>query len=193
MHTTRCEGCGQSTPVHDITHFGSGEGGYRELCSLCFNADVARRWGNEDFENIRLESIAITDGAGQTHQFHFRTHLLGAMVTLDAFELQQGVPAGYQFQLIGDPHDDLFVLLGRMIGKIRRALATTHIEEDAHGLHIKDLLVRGSIDSDPDADERTPLLTIDGRQITWDEFGHMMMTFEGWQFKLELFDRSDEP
>lgn len=193
MYITQCEGCGKSTPDYDITHFGSIESGYRKLCSLCFNADVAQRWGHEDFENIRLESIAITDGAGQIRQFHFRTHLLGPMVSLDAFELQEGEPAGYQFQLIGNPQDDLFVLLGRMIEKIRRALATIHLEVGAHGLQIKDLLVRGNIDFDPDCDERMPLLTIDGQQISWEEFGHMLMTFEGWQFRLEMFNRSDEP
>jgi hypothetical protein len=41
-------------------------------------------------------------------------------------------------------------------------------------------------------DERTPLLVIDGREITWEQFGKMLMTFEGWQFKLQLLDRSDE-
>ena len=35
-------------------------------------------------------------------------------------------------------------------------------------------------------------LTIDGREITWDEFGRMLMSFEGWQFKLNLADKSEE-
>jgi hypothetical protein len=37
-----------------------------------------------------------------------------------------------------------------------------------------------------------PLLVIDGREITWEEFGRMLMTFEGFQFKLEICDRSEE-
>jgi hypothetical protein len=39
--------------------------------------------------------------------------LLGPGVSLDAFELRNGEPAGYHFQIIGDPEDDLLVLLGR--------------------------------------------------------------------------------
>ena len=31
-----------------------------------------------------------------------------------------------------------------------------------------------------------------GREISWDDFGRMLMTFEGWQFKLEIGDPSDE-
>ena len=38
-----------------------------------------------------------------------------------------------------------------------------------------------------------PLVVIDGREISWEQFGRMLMTFEGWQFKLQIFDRSEEP
>jgi hypothetical protein len=53
--------------------------------------------------------------------------------------------------------------------------------------------VRGRIDcADESEVERTPLLVIDGREITWDDFGRMLMVFEGWQFKLEIVDPSEE-
>ena len=41
-------------------------------------------------------------------------------------------------------------------------------------------------------DGRLPMLVIDGNEISWDQFGRMVMGFEGWQFKLEIKDRSDE-
>jgi hypothetical protein len=41
-------------------------------------------------------------------------------------------------------------------------------------------------------DGRTPLLLIDGWEVSWEEFGRMLMTFEGWQFRMEIGDRSDE-
>jgi hypothetical protein len=39
---------------------------------------------------------------------------------------------------------------------------------------------------------RVPLLVIDGREVSWDEVGRMLMSFEGWQFRLEIRDRSEE-
>jgi hypothetical protein len=36
------------------------------------------------------------------------------------------------------------------------------------------------------------MLVIDGRQVTWEQFGRMLMTFEGWQFKLEIKDPTEE-
>ena len=52
--------------------------------------------------------------------------------------------------------------------------------------------LRGTVDSDPDEDHRVPMVVIDGREISWDELGRMVAAFEGWQFKLEFRDRSDE-
>jgi hypothetical protein len=90
MHKDHCEGCGAVTPGYDTVSYGSIEKGYRNLCTVCFNAEVAKLNGLEDFENIRLEPIGITDSSGQMHQFHFQTRLLGGIVSLAAFELQEG-------------------------------------------------------------------------------------------------------
>ena len=79
------------------------------------------------------------------------------------------------------------------IEKIRRALSVKHIREGELGVQIADhQVVRGRIEWDAAENGRVPILVIDGREFTWDEFGHMVMTFEGWQFKLEIRDQSEE-
>ncbi len=40
--------------------------------------------------------------------------------------------------------------------------------------------------------DRRPLLVIDGREISWEAFGRMLMTFGGWQFQMEIGDLSEE-
>jgi hypothetical protein len=172
--------------------YGSIEDGYRMLCTKCFNADVASRIGLEEFENVHFDQIAMTDVAGKAHEFHFRTHLLGSMVSLEAFELKRGAPGGYQFQIIGDPEDDPLVLLGRLVERMRRSLAVKHIEQSALEMQIVDKTVRARIGWDDATDGHVPLLIIDGQEVSWHEFGRMLMTFEGWQFKLEIGDRSEE-
>ena len=193
MQQFHCEECGEITPSYDFVSYGSMDRGYRQLCGRCFNAEVAKLNGLEDFENFRLNPIGLTDCAGETHQFHFQTRLLESIVALNAFELREGNPAGYRFQIIGDPEDDLFGLLGRLIQKMRRMLSIKHLADDANGFHIADQTVRGLIEWDDSQDGRVPLIVVDGREISWEEFGRMLMTFEGWQFKLGIFDRSDEP
>src|SRR5215831_15064767 len=101
------------------------------------------------FEHLDLKPVALTDADGKTHEFHFRAYLFGPGVALDAFEIRGGHPGGYQFQIIGDPEEDLLILLGRLIEKIRR-----------------DRIVCGKIAWDEAQDGSVPLLNIDGREIT---------------------------
>ena len=94
--------------------------------------------------------------------------------------------------MIGDPKEDLWVLFGRLLEKMRRGLAQRHLMQSTYGLEIgEEGAVRARIGYDEFA-KGLPLLTIDGREITWDDFGRMLMTYQGWQFKLRIFDMSEE-
>jgi hypothetical protein len=190
---TPCSNCRKIVPNYDIINLGSIESGYRKLCGQCFNAESAKLGGLDKFEHLNFEPVRIADCEGQAHDFHFGAHLFLPGVALNAFELRDGEPAGYQFQIIGDPEEDLLALFGRLVEKIRRALSVKHLKRGSLGLQIAEQVVRGRIEWDQDEDGRVPLLVIDGREITWDQFGHMLMTFEGWQFKLEILDKSEEP
>ena len=187
-----CEACGTTVPGYDVVNYGSMEQGYRELCTRCFNGEVASALSLDRFENVRVHPVVMTDCAGERHEFHFQWRLLGSMGVLDAFELTAGEPGGYQFQIIGEPDDDPLALLGRLIERMRRSLAVKHLERGELGRQIADLTVCGRIDWDGSADGRLPLLVIDGQEVSWHELGRMLMSFEGWQFRLAICDRSDE-
>lgn len=189
---TQCSTCGAVVPDYDAVSVGSIEEGYRDVCNQCCNIETARADGLESFQHLNFEPVRIVDCEGQPHDFHFRTRLFGPGVALDAFEVRNGEPAGYEFQVIGEPEDDLMVLLARLLEKIRRALEIKHLSHDTLGLHVADRIVRARIAWDRDEDGRVPLLVIDGQEITWEQFGQMLMTFEGWQFKLEIYDKSEE-
>lgn len=188
----RCADCDEFTPSYDIS-YGSIEKGCRQICSRCFNGEVAKSDGMNNFEHLKFDPIELVDSVGKAHVFHFRTRLFGPGVALDAFELQNGNPTGYQLQVIGEPGDDLLALLGRLIDKVRRALSFRHIVDgefaQQSGEH---RLVRGTIKWDEARDGKVPLVVIDGQEIAWDELGRMLMTYEGWQFKLEIRDKSEE-
>lgn len=189
---TQCSRCGTVVPSYDTVSLGSIEEGYCDICRQCYNTETAKLDGLESFEHLNFEPVQILDCDEQPHEFHFRTHLFGPGVSVDAFEIRDGEPAGYEFQVIGDPEDDLMMLLARLLEKIRRALAIKHLSQDTLGLHVADRVVRARIAWDRDEEGRVPMLVIDGQEITWDEFGQMLMTFEGWQFKLEIYDKSEE-
>ena len=193
MPPITCDACHQPAADHDVVKYGSMEAGYRRLCGRCFNEAAASRLGLQGFEHVAFELVRMVDGRGAEHEFRFRNWLCGAGLAIDAFELRDGCPAGYRFQVVGEPDDEPLELLGKLIGKMRRALALTHLEDTDHGLQVNDgLVLRGTVDSDPEEDHRVPMVVVDGREISWDELGRMVATFEGWQFRLEFRDRSDE-
>ena len=258
--TICCEACGTAVPAYDVVSYGSIEKGYRELCSGCFNAEVASALGLDCFENVRLHPVVMIDCAGERREFHFRQEgyrrvrrlshtgdrgavwlgeetivdeikaaskgttrgaggppytalnvpvprvrlgrradklwqrrmrLLGSMMALDAFEVKAGVPKGYQFQILGEPEDEPLSLLARLVERMRRSLSVKHLDSE-HGAQIADQTVCGRIEWDESEDGRVPLLVIDGQEVSWDEFGRMLMSFEGWQFRVAIRDRSEE-
>ncbi len=189
--TICCDACGTAVPAYDVVNYGSIEQGYRELCNRCFNAEVASALGLERFENVRLHPVVMTDCAGERHEFHFRMRLLESMAALDAFELTGGAPGGYQFQILGKPDDEPLSLLGRLIERMRRSLSVKHLVRSEHGMQIADRTVCGRIEWDESEDGRIPLLVIDGQEVSWDELGRMLMSFEGGQFRIAICDRSE--
>jgi hypothetical protein len=189
--TICCDACGTAVPAYDVVNYGSIEQGYRELCNRCFNTEVATALGLERFENVRLHPVVLTDCAGERHEFDFRMRLLGSMAALEAFELTGGAPGGYQFQILGKPDDEPLSLLGRLIERMRRSLSVKHLVRSEHGMQIADRMVCGRIEWDESEDGRVPLLVIDGQEVSWDELGRMLMSFEGWQFRVAICDRSE--
>ena len=94
-----CDACRQPTPAHDVVNYGSTEGGYRQLCGRCFNETAASRLGLQGFDHVDFEPVRMVDARGAAHDFQFRTRLFGPAVAIDAFELREGSPAGYAFQV----------------------------------------------------------------------------------------------
>ncbi len=149
--------------------------------------------GLGDFEHIDFEPRTMTDAYGLKRVVEFRTHLFGTGVAIDAIEFIDDRSEGYRFKVIGPEDGDLLELLARLVTKMRRGLAYVHLEESAHGLQIGDPgIVRARVESDLDGQTDGPVVVIDGRSISWDELGRMVAAYEGFQFKLELKDLSDE-
>jgi len=191
MTEVECHTCHARVSGYDAVHFGSIGTGYRDLCSCCFNEEVARI-GQLAFEHVGFEPVDMPDAAGIERRFHFLLRHLGDRVALEAFEVQGGERGGHEFQILDDAEADLFELMARLVERMRRALALRHLVNDGPHLSIADMTVRGRVSCDPASDDRVPVLVIDGRDVSWEQFGQMLMAFEGWQFKLEIKDPSEE-
>ncbi len=172
---------GVSVPYKDSMKF---------LCSRCYNESMAEHLGL-GYEHAAFDPLTVQDLDGVPHTFQFRPHIFGGQLSLEALEV--GPEDGYEFSVIADAEQDLFVTFQTLFERIRRELGRRHIEPEGSGYRItQDDVVRGRITDDPDSFEQMPLLIIDGKPITWEELGRMVAPNAGFRFKLEIFDRSEE-
>ena len=143
-----------------------------------------------EFTHHDFPSQSLNDTDGDPHVFNFATRLLGAEVSIEAYE--ENVEPGYQFQVIGRARD-VQNLFHKLIAKMQRAFTRKHLTTHEGRPAIEDdLAVRGRFDWDDDTNGELPLLVIDGKPITWEELGRLLSSYEGWQFKIDIFDRSEE-
>jgi hypothetical protein len=194
MTQIRCERCHANKPGHEFVRASLPDGSWRVLCGQCFNEEMAQFAGIQTFEHSNFGPLRLPDAYGDEHEFQFRSLLLGARLSLEAIEIVSDSDlAGYHFQVLGDPASDSFALLGQLVQKMKRAMAHAHLAADAHGLQIAGTKLKGRIECDDNDPTRQPCVIVDGRAIHWTEFGAMLLAFEGWQFRLEMLDPSDEP
>jgi len=191
VEQTHCEECGREIlyGTESVQVTGSDGSPGRLLCNECFNREMAAIAGI-DFQHPQFTPVDLTDAEGKKHMFCFATRLNGDRVSIEAYE--EDADTGYRFQVLGRA-EEVQKLFHKLLGKMRRALTWQHIvEEDGRLTVTDDLTVRGRFEWDDKTDGELPLLVIDGKAVTWDEFGRILMTFEGWQFKIEIYDPSDE-
>ncbi|AMK26503.1 hypothetical protein VVT58_22125 (plasmid) [Sphingobium sp. SJ10-10] len=191
MSTIACDQCHSGVPAFEVTHFGSIETGYRDLCSRCYNEEVARLSGIR-FTHVDFQPMELPDANGDKHRFHFILRLLGTMLTLEALEVRADEQEGYEFQVHGVADADPFALMTRLLERMRHDLAVVHLVEGELGLAISGTTVRGRLTCDLESSDYMPLLIIDGREVNWEQFGRMLMSFEGWRIHLEIQDPSEE-
>lgn len=187
----KCVVCGKLVPGYN-TIYVSGPEGYRCHCYRCYN-EANSSMLEMDFDHPDFQPIILQDKHGLPHEFRFRTRLVPTGLFIEAHEFKDGEIDGYEFKVMGDIEEDPMAVFGRLFEKMRRALSRKHIDASRLGLQITDEnKVRGVIQWDDDTGGTLPRLSIDGQSVSWEEFGKMLMSYEGWHFKMEIYDGTEE-
>jgi len=193
MNKEQCSACKTTTPSSLGVLLQIKEDA-QYLCFNCYNDMMAEHLGI-DFENIIFSPVTLKDTDNAEHTFHFHTRLIGYQVIIEAKEPLNNDKQGYEFAVLGDAEeDDLFDLFKTLFERIRRTLRKKHIQPcQIKKYRITDQdTTRGYITGNREGDRERPLLVIDGKEIEWHEFGQMLSTYEGFNFKLDIFDKTEE-
>ena len=190
MKNDTCQHCHQIImPVHGCVSTDI-KGEQVLLCAFCWNKHIAE-YAMSNFETIELKPIALRDCSGEMHTFHFFVRLSPPDLSIDAREILSEHQTGYEFSVWG-PQESQADLILDLYEKIRRGLSKKYLTKFHAVTGITDCRVVGRIEWDDDFSGQIPKVVIDGRAVAWDELGKMLMSFEGWQFKLDIFDRTEE-
>ena len=187
-----CDTCGSVVSTYDGVYFSEGDTS-RFLCNRCYNESISGAIGL-DFEHLSFHPIILADKDDENHTFRFQTRLFGDKVHIQALEIRDNAPKGYEFAVSGDAENDLFGLFTKLVERMSRELKRKHIESGDLTRYIitKEDIVRGHITWDDDTGGEVPCLVIDGKELSWCEFGRMLMAYEGFHFKLEIFEGDEE-
>jgi hypothetical protein len=182
-----CERCGcNEVKVHfkmdEIT---------KHLCNDCYNELMS-----EELEvNIEplIETFSLKDyqGISRTFNVERRLHTIGIYM-----EASENIEFGYKFAVYGELDCNQIELLHKLIEKTRRGLGEQQVEtkvfpnEQSYKSILNDQFT-GIIEYDETSDG-TPLVIIDGKPFTWEQVGKMVMSYEGFQIRVRMYDITDD-
>jgi hypothetical protein len=181
MNTDTCGVCGHPLgPFNGVTSDGASR------CFDCYNRETAERLGI-DFDETPIEPVVVPDADGAPHSFVIRSLLVPTGREMIAVETPYPEQGGYEFKILGDFEADAWNLFEQLYERMRREMAVRHVELCDHGWQLApgDRLV-ARIDSEPGSYGNQPRLVIDGKVFTWDEVGHMLMSFEGFTLRAQV-------
>lgn len=150
-----------------------------------------------DLTDANLDPIILKDSDDIHHKFHFTIKHLDEHVCLEAFEVRDGQRCGYEFSYVVVIDEEVIDLFAKLVERMMNGLYQKHLQRSdlTNTWQInKKRVVRGKISSDLLGDTdygHPPLIVIDGKELNWEDFGRMLLTFEGFNFKLEIFERHD--
>ncbi len=101
---------------------------------------------------------------------------------------------GYKFEVFGDHDADLRRLVAKLRRQVAEGIARSFLTRESGKLLLKDNEVEGRLVWDDDRDPQMGkpyAVVVDGRRLTWEEFGLALEPYEGWRFKLSIVDTEE--
>lgn len=162
----------------------------RPLCDRCYDARIAATHG---YPRLPEPPVPETIGGpdGRRHRIVYRLWRSPGGIAAEAGEGDRSSD-GYFVQVVG-PHDaDVSMLVDQVKTTIRQRIGRMDLERAPSGDHWimagDDLTGRlvWCEDGEPYG------VVVDGRHLSWEEFGRTLEPFEGWEFRLSFGDGPGE-
>lgn len=179
-----CKDCKRDVLNYDVARLTTDEGEV-SLCLDCFNKRIESEYGIQTTK-VEKTSLLLKDKDGNEHFFRIKKIIVPTGFLLEAQEFIDDKPKGYSFDVHGEVDCDQKKLEEELLRNVKKGLSYKSIEKDDMSEDSLKEKVFGRIDCDSESDSNGPMMIIDGKEYTWEDFGRMLEMYEGWKFKLEL-------
>lgn len=191
----KCGWCGKETDEYGMVSLSlNGKEHSMTLCNKCYNEYMADILDIVDYDKFERE-IVFKDCDNVEHNFHIIKRINPMGIAWEAVEFLDGDEIGYLFQVNQDFRDDPNETLEILYKKIEKGLSRKFVEKRIlNGIEyhiLKDDKAEGRIEWDEMYGGNIPKLIIDGEEYSLDQLGKMMMSYEGWNFKLEIIEPTE--
>ncbi len=175
-NSVTCIDCGMDALFSTIL---DGEG---PLCDACADARLSDVTGYPRLP-APPPSEMIVGPDRRRHKIDYRIWRSPGGIAVEAVETRN---RGYHVEVVGSQFDDVPALVERVRSRIRERIGRLELERSSLDGHwtMAGWEVNGRFEWNEDSDLYD--VVIDGRRLTWEEFGEMVDSFEGWEFKLSI-------
>jgi hypothetical protein len=131
--------------------------------------------------------VVMTDPDGLWHRMRYRVWRAPTGVAVELRE--EDVGEGFEFGIFGDHDANVAGLVDGVTEHARREIGRRYLAAGVGGAgwQLSGDDVAGRFTFEPEGGPHR--VVVDGRELSWDEFGYALGTFEGWRFRLVVEDR----
>lgn len=162
------------------------------LCDRCVDERISEFTGMPRLPDPPSDEV-FTGPDDRAHRFRFRLWRAPTGVSVEAAEIDCPAGEGYQFKLLGEHDADVDSLLDNLRERIRAGISSVDLEPnpDREGWMLTGETVSGRFQWNDGGDNGKPYdVVVDGRRLTWEEFGNAFEGLEGWGFTVRIDDLS---
>ncbi|MTI81236.1 MAG: hypothetical protein FH758_10170 [Firmicutes bacterium] len=164
------------------------------ICMECNNNFTANYMGIE-LSSFQPGIYEFSGIRGKKHIFNVQRRVSPMGIGYEANEVTKDGSPGFTVAVMDGVDCDQQLLLEKLKTKVKKTIFKRYLKKSfspygGKTISIKDSEVTGRFEYNEDND--TPKLVIDGKEFTWEEFGRMLNSYEGFQFQLKIMDITED-
>lgn len=191
----KCQRCNKKTDEYGMVSLSFNENEESILlCNKCFNEHMAYMLGIVDYDDFERK-VVFRDCDNVEHAFDIVKRINPVGILWEAIEFLDGDEIGYLFKVNQNFEDAPSEALETLYQKIENGLSRKFVDKEMLNSNIfyilKDDRAEGRIEWDEKGAGYIPKFIISGEEYSLAKLGKMMLSYEGWNFRLEIIEPTE--